>query len=610
MTFTSISALIFLASLPIIVALNFIRRHRTRLTVSSTFLWNEALKSYKRRFFLQTLLRNLPLALQIGAALLLVSALVDPLVLSRAGNREESLIIVVDTSASMRTMERGSTRLERALQQARETVQGIGERSRVLIVSGGSTPRMSGPFTSDRLVLRDHLNSIKPTDEPGDMERMLLTAAGFAPSHGDYRMLLFSDGAFDLIRPELMQSLPLDYIEVGAKTANVGIIAFTFREPPSRRSEYEILVGLQNSSQTVFSGSLTVSAESGVILENRIDLAPFEHTTLVFPYDGLLARRIRAEITPPDAFTVDNTAFASLAGGEAVRVHLITEGSFFLEQVLQSHPNIIATTSNEVPAEADFDIAIFDRIEPPLDFSGKALLIGTVDWSSLSDISRIVENPEVTGWTHGHPIIEGVDLASVSVYRSLGIPRDDPAITSIVHSEEISLVYTIVDDTKSLIGISFDVEESDLPLRAAFPILIGNILSWLSPGGRQDRQAVTGGTYPVAAPDADEVLVSRPDGSTESFRTTNGLALITGLDSVGFYTVRRGGERGGRTEEFAVNLLDPAESDLAPRFTPWESEPDTEDEERRGYRPLWRLLAFAALLLLLAEWAAWMRGKR
>ena len=110
MTFTSISALIFLASLPIIVALNFIRRHRTRLTVSSTFLWNEALKSYKRRFFLQTLLRNLPLALQIGAALLLVSALVDPLVLSRAGNREESLIIVVDTSASMRTMERGSTR--------------------------------------------------------------------------------------------------------------------------------------------------------------------------------------------------------------------------------------------------------------------------------------------------------------------------------------------------------------------------------------------------------------------------------------------------------------------------------------------------------------------
>ena len=438
------------------------------------------------------------------------------------------------------------------------------------------------------------------------MQRLIVAAVQFAPNQGEYRMVLLSDGAFDLERPELLRDLPLDYIGIGTETANVGIVAFTYREPVNGLSEYEMLIGLRNSGSAPFYGRLTVSAESGIILENSINLAPFEHSTIVFPYDGLLAKRIRAEISPGDAFNVDDSAYAVLSGGGAVRVHLSTPGNFFLEQVLLSHPNTVVTTSRGPPNADSFDIAIFDRVPPPLGFEGRALLIGTVDFSSMKDLYGAAENPEVTGWLHGHPLIKSVDLTGISVFRSLGIPREDTAITSVVHSGDISLLYTILEEQKSLVGISFDVSESNLPLQAAFPVLITNILAWLSPDSRTDRQALTGGTYATVVTEAEGVTVTRPDGSTEMIKTNAGEALITGLEYAGFYSI----DYGDKTQDFAANLLNPLESDIAPRFVMWESERGAKVASEAGYEPLWRLLLLTALLLVLAEWIAWMRVRR
>lgn len=596
MILTYISSLVFIILVPAVVALHFIRRHRTRIAVASTFLWEEVRRSYKRRFFLQTLLRSLPLLLQILAVLLLVLALTDPLLRRRGGRIDDTVTIVIDTSASMKTKLPDSTRFDRALSAARGLIQDLEERTAVAIVSGATVPVVSGPYTSDRFELRNHLRSLTPTDEPGNTQLLLATAAGLLPPEGRHRIVLISDGAFDLDRPELFKELPIDYIGVGFDAKNIGIVAFEARKPVNRKHDYEILAILNNYSDEPYTGTLRLTGESEAIVETEVSLAPFGSETIVFPIDTLQARRVKAAITPGDTFEVDDIAYAVFGDGDAMQVHLVTEGNFFLEQLLLSYPNVEVSTDTEAVETSQYDIVVFDRKIPPLDFSGNAIIIGAVDPASLIGWGGIRENPLITGWEYGHPIIESVDISGFTIYRSIEIPKDDPALRSVVHSGDNTLLYTVTDEDRRVVGISFDISESDLPLRIAFPVLFSNILSWLDPQGDVNEQLRTGDVYRTRA---EDVIIVSPEGQVRTGAV---------LETTGFYYA----ESQGVLCSFAVNLFDAVESHIMPRFEPdIDEDPsdDASDEETVSYRSIYLALVCAALLILLGEWIAWVRRR-
>ena len=608
MIFTYPSALLALIVLPLIVVLHLVRRHRTKLTISSTMLWQEVLREYKRRFFLQYLVRSLSLILQILAIAVIVFALVNPLVAGRTRGSGGNTVIIVDSSASMQTRRDGSTRFDAAIDRARDIVRDLGQESRAIVVSGGATPGVSGPFTADRTVLRDYLRAIEVTDEPGDMQLLLVTAAGLMSNAPDARLILISDGAFDLDQREVFTGLPLEFIDVGSQAENIGIVAFQFRKPVNRRHEYEVLTKIRNYSSKEYSGALTFSAGSRKILERQVSLAPGEELSLALPYDGLLAKNIEAELLPGDAFPLDNSAYAVLSGGARVRLHLVTGGNFFLEQILSVHPSIELSVSETPPPSGSHDIVVFDRISPPLDFTGRAIFVGVVEFGAAEEVGPVVENPSITGWDSSHPILGSVDVTGFSIRRALGVTRDNSAIESLVDAGAISLLYTQVETNRNVVGISFDVTESNLPLQTTFPILVNNLLTWLSPDEMEtiSGHVITGGEFIYATPEDTPVRLGYPNGSTDTIIPENGEIVVTNLSKAGFYSLTDG----EKTRWFAVNLLDDDESDVSPRFDPWESGEDTSAVSKTGYRPLWHWLVAAAILMVLAELFAWTRTKR
>ncbi|MBT3273257.1 MAG: VWA domain-containing protein [Spirochaetales bacterium] len=612
MIISYLPGLFFLISIPLIVIMHMIRRQRTRLGISSTFLWEEVLKSYRRRFFIQTFLRNLPLLLQICAALIITLALLHPLIPASSRNGGDDLIIILDGSASMQTNEGGMSRFELGVIKAKKYIEDKAPRTRVLLVSGGGSPTIAGPFTDDASTLRRHLGEIKVTDEPGEMDLILATAANLAIPDRDYRMVLISDGAFELERPDLLPKVSLEYLRVGNAASNVGFTAFSFRKPIDGMHEYEIMAKIKNYSSTPYSGSLSLASENGVLSDTDLLLESDEEKLLILHHNGLLTEKISARIPPTDGFSLDNTAYAVLNGSGKVEVNLVTPGNFFLEQLLTVHPAVEVVIGKAASAEGQFDITIFDRISPPLDFSGRLIIIGAADPSLLPVIKPVIENPAVTGWNQSHPILQSLDVTSFSVYRALGIPRGKVSISSLVHSGDISLLYTFSRPGTSGVGISFAVSESDLALRPAFPVLMNNILTWLGPAVLDTgmNQALAGGTFAFIAESSDSVVVSRPNGESFDAQNQDGITTVTELTEAGFYTVEDGGSR----RLFAVNMLDEEESDISPRLVLGDQDAGAgtgkTTGETPGYSPLWRVLVIGLLLFLLAEWYVWARMRR
>src|SRR2546423_14724202 len=95
----------------LIVLMYILKLRRKDVVVSSTFLWRQVIRDVQANAPFQKLRKNLLLLLQLLAAALLVLALSRPFWRGH-GIGGRSVVIVVDTSASMATTDESGSRLE------------------------------------------------------------------------------------------------------------------------------------------------------------------------------------------------------------------------------------------------------------------------------------------------------------------------------------------------------------------------------------------------------------------------------------------------------------------------------------------------------------------
>lgn len=155
--------------------------------------------------------------------------------------------------------------------------------------------------------------------------------------------------------------------------------------------------------------------------------------------------------------------------------------------------------------------------------------------------------------------------------------------------------------------LSFNLFDSDLPLRIAFPILLANLTAWYkAPRAISLDGSLQPGQTLVIQPPAEvqTVRVIRPDGATSTYSVDQPLIIYTDTPLTGIYHVDMyAGETLLRTEYFAVNLFSEAESQIAPRqvgLVGGGTAADTPQEI--GQREFWHIAAMVALAILALEW--------
>ena len=140
MSFLSPLALsLFALSVPLVL-LYFLKVRRRERTVSSLLLWSTALRDREASTFFQRLHRDPLLLLQLLALLALALALARP-VATVMGQGARKVVVVLDTSASMKAQDVSPSRFEVARAGALSLVRGLGEGAEVMVIEAGVQAR-------------------------------------------------------------------------------------------------------------------------------------------------------------------------------------------------------------------------------------------------------------------------------------------------------------------------------------------------------------------------------------------------------------------------------------------------------------------------------------
>jgi hypothetical protein len=156
--------------------------------------------------------------------------------------------------------------------------------------------------------------------------------------------------------------------------------------------------------------------------------------------------------------------------------------------------------------------------------------------------------------------------------------------------------------------LGFRLERSNLPLRAAFPILIQNCLEWLATGSPAvaNRSVRTGEAMPLTlAKPGETTSVRGPDGAAWRLTQRDEPLAFDGAEQAGVYVAT---SPEGQFA-FVANLLSASESNLQPR-----SEVQlggravgSTSALTTANREVWRYLALIGLLILAVEWYVYHR---
>jgi len=582
-----------------LVLLYFIRERRREQKVSSLLLWRLPERQPASTAFFQRLQRDPLLILQLLALLCLAIALARP-ALTVMGEGERKVVVVLDTSASMKARDVSPSRFVEAQKRALAMVRALRPGTEIMVVEAGVQPRVTAEMGRDAGRARDAIDAARALDLPNRLPEALRTARALIGDDARAEIHVFTDGAF--ATTPYADDKRIRWTGVGKGDNNVGITRLAVRRTHQGAAAYEAFIDVANFSALPRSFSLTLKVEDRKAAERKIQLGPNVHRALVLPFRHAGGARITAELDVDDDLAVDNSAWSVLPQPNKIAVMLVSQGNLFLEKVLRSDPEIaleLKSPAQYTGGMGSADVVILDSMTPKQVGPGRFIFVNTVPPDVPVDILGTMAKPNVVDWDRVHPVMRNVDFSKVAIETAMRV-RPLASGRPLVEAElGGALVYALEETNRKAVLIGFDLFKADLPLRVAFPLLMWNSLRWLHPGGldHSSLQYSAGDTITMqVAHEVDAMTVTAPGGRRSAAQVARGTGSFGDTGEVGLYslaTVR------GETR-VAVNLMNGVESDIAPRPLPATSN-DGVSTSVPVEREIWPLFVALALALLFIE---------
>jgi hypothetical protein len=193
-----------------------------------------------------------------------------------------------------------------------------------------------------------------------------------------------------------------------------------------------------------------------------------------------------------------------------------------------------------------------------------------------------------------HAVLRGVDPVTLRIDRARSC--EAASVTAIARSSRgTALICAGESPDHRLVVVGFGAADSNLATAPAFPVLVANALEWLA---RPDTHELS--LRPGLTTLNSPARILRDDG--ESVPVTQLTPSAFGvLAAPGLYTIESAGAR----NTFAVNAADPQRSNVTK--TTLGAGANTALPPSPLERPWWLACAFAAFVLVFAEWWTWQR---
>lgn len=611
-----------LLALPILL-LYMLKLRRKEVQVSSSMLWQMVLRDRQANAPWQKLRRNLLLFLQLLILALLVLALARPAI-PTPSVASGPVIVIIDASASMNATDAEPTRFEAALDATRQLINSLETGSKMTIIAAGGRPQVLASAMQEPSDLRSALEQAQLTQGPADWSAAFALANGAASAAGQDSqptIVIISDGG---LPTEGLPPLPgeVRYIAVGSSGNNLAISALSIRQAGDSA---ELFARVDNYGPSPAAAVLSFYTDDILMQAEAVEVAPGGHETVILPGLPNQAALYRASLEAPggssqplDVFSLDNTAFAVYQPPAERRVLLVTGGSsgnIFLEQVLAAIPGV--TPFRALPAEDGsvripedpFDVYVFDGYLPEVLPAGDLLIVNPPSNPLFQVGGTFTDTANLTVETSS--ITEFADLSEIQVRQARQVDVPDWGRV-LVRTDGGPLLFAGETAGRRVAVLTFDLHDSDLPLRVAFPVLFSNLMDYLAPAQAFDSgDGLQPGEPIVIRPDpgVTEVAIAAPDNQVYASALGEQGVLFTETGILGLYAVNYLTPDNQWSDFFAVNLFDPQESIVMPaaQLQIGRTQVEPAEEDQLGQREFWPWLAAAALLVLIVEWIIYHR---
>jgi hypothetical protein len=647
---------------PAIVALYFLKLRRQPLAVPSTYLWSRAIEDLHVNSLWQRLRQSLLLFLQLLLIALLAFTLLRPgwKGTELVGDR---FIFLIDTSASMGSDDVSPTRLDEAKRQAIAMIEQMKPENAAMIVSFSNVAKVEQPFTNNRRLLRTKVELIEQTNRTSDLSEALRAASGLANpgQSGDPNnpedapaaeampatLYILSDGGFASVPTFKLGNLDPQYVKIGEHGAsgtvlqkNVAIANFSTDVNPEKPGKIEAFARLENF------GAEEASVEASLFLNNtlldaqKITIPPRGEKGLPgaagakFEMQAIESGVLKLHIESKDNLQVDNTAFAVVNLPRPAKVLVVTPGNDALELALATdeakkiadisiaEPKLLESKAYEdQAADGAYDLIIYDQCAPKAMPACNTLFIGRLPPSGWTAKGPKQGPPVVVDTDQVHPLTQLVQMGNVKIVEAT--PIAGPQGTVPLIDSDIGPIYAVGPRTGYEDAVvAFDLVtftpdgkrevNTDWPIRRSFPVFVMNAVKYLggvrsslaAPSLKPGQPAILRTTIPV-----ERVQVQTPRGDQFQVpREASNTFIFSRTDELGVYDVREGsGQKVG--QQFAVNLYDTRESDLAPRekLEIGHEEVKAQAAKQAARHELWKWILLLAIGVLIFEWYVYNR---
>ncbi len=640
-------------SVPLLVALYFLKLRRRPVRVSSTMLWERAVQDLQVNAPFRWIRPSWLLLLQALVLACLSLAAARPAIdlPAVAGGR---VILLIDRSGSMAAADAGEdaslTRLEEAQRRAIELVDRLDPAAQAMVVAFASGAQTISNFTGNAGDLRNAIRSIRPTDQPGDLASALKVVEAFVArgreEAGDAppRVVLLSDGGLDRAGAGLSAAVggaSFEFVRVGPEPGterdNLGIVALSARRDYEDPSTVRVFARLLSARAAPTDATVRLELNGDVL---DIRAVPVPGAGPEGPGEAPLSFTLRdtdggvllLTLTRPDALPSDNAAAVVVAPPSSARILLVqpddtpsTIDRLLVDALRTLPPRELRVVSADEYAQrtaerafaGGFDLIVFDRVRP-----AELPPVPTISFGATVPIPGLSLQPTERAsapfafWLRTHPVMRYVSLNDVRIADPMRVATPDvessglQTIETLASGPDGPLIVLLGRGAVGRLVLGFSLESTYWWRDLSFPVFIANAVDHLTAGDETSsaRRFTTTEPITIRAPDGvGELRVTGPEGFSRTLRVDEaGGASLGVLPRAGVYRVERIPPPEG---VIPVNMFSERESALATGSSVEIAGRETVARSVAGMTPteIWSWFVAAALVLLVLEWTiyAW-----
>jgi hypothetical protein len=591
-----------LAGLALIVPiiLLYLLRPKPKLILFPSTMFIRFMEKNKRfTSFLQRFIHDPLLLMQILIITLIVVALAAPYYNSKQEMRpEESVVIVLDASASMQAKDERPSRFDAAVSKAKDLIMGFNANDEVSIVLAENVPALIATKAAPQEAYPT-IGKLNVSDTPTNVgDAMMLGRDILTTSSRKRVMYVLSDfasgGGLDpqiAKRVAMVSGVEVNFLQFGSGTDNRGIVSLDAKRSSAKDDELFMTASVRNFGEesmdanlSVYSGDLYIDSQIKNIEAGGEGFYYFK------PNISIGESLIRAKLAQDDELAVDNVAYAYIPAIRQSNILVLTSSGtdYYLQRMLESLKNVkqpvtYDTSISPTSINNNYDIIIlgnirrditpdtFRYLSTQVQKGANLIVIGSASLADVRDDGILwqmmpVEKSDLSTKeaavkvTQEHDMLQDVVFDNVIVKKYYNTKeRDNLTMTILSTAYQTPLVSyrPFGEGTVVYIGINSDPDWSNFYYSSSFPIYWSQLVKYLM-RGKSSEQATTFHT-------GEYLQLPQPmNVRTPGGQTINTASLF--LDKAGTYDVAYP----ERVDHATVNLLDARESNIT--GSPGESE--------------------------------------